>query len=227
MMKWTENYRKAVTFSYDDGIEQDIRLAALFNRYGLKATFNLNSGLNRENSTWQYKGVQVHRMNLAECLDIYKGHEIAVHGLTHMNMTEYPEAEIRKELLEDYRNLTEIFGTEPAGMAYAYGAYNDTVLKVVGEMGLKYARGVNSSHSFDVQTKLLEFRPTCHHDDEQLFDLAERFIAAEPGGPQIFYVWGHAYEFDGNRNWDRFERFLEKISGREDVFYGTNREVLL
>ena len=36
---------KAVTFSYDDGVTQDIRLAELFHKYGLKATFNINSEL--------------------------------------------------------------------------------------------------------------------------------------------------------------------------------------
>lgn len=37
--------RKQVTFSYDDGVTQDIRLAELFHKYGLKATFNINSEL--------------------------------------------------------------------------------------------------------------------------------------------------------------------------------------
>ena len=36
---------KAVTFSYDDGVTQDIRLIELLNKYNLKATFNLNSEL--------------------------------------------------------------------------------------------------------------------------------------------------------------------------------------
>ena len=36
---------KAVTFSYDDAVTQDQRLIELFDRYGLKCTFNLNSGL--------------------------------------------------------------------------------------------------------------------------------------------------------------------------------------
>ena len=34
---------KAVTFSYDDGVTQDIRLIDLFNKYSLKATFNIIS----------------------------------------------------------------------------------------------------------------------------------------------------------------------------------------
>ena len=34
---------KALTFSYDDGVEQDRRLVELFNKNNLKCTFNLNS----------------------------------------------------------------------------------------------------------------------------------------------------------------------------------------
>ena len=34
---------KAITFSYDDGVVQDRRLIELLDKYGLKATFNLNS----------------------------------------------------------------------------------------------------------------------------------------------------------------------------------------
>ena len=34
---------KAVTFSYDDGVTQDIRFIEMLDRYGLKGTFNINS----------------------------------------------------------------------------------------------------------------------------------------------------------------------------------------
>ena len=36
---------KAVTFSYDDGVTQDIRFIEMLDRYGLKGTFNINSEL--------------------------------------------------------------------------------------------------------------------------------------------------------------------------------------
>ena len=35
---------KVLTFSYDDGVVQDIRLAGIFDKYGLKCTFNINTG---------------------------------------------------------------------------------------------------------------------------------------------------------------------------------------
>ena len=37
--------KKAVTFSFDDGVTQDIRLIEILNKYGLKGTFNLDSAL--------------------------------------------------------------------------------------------------------------------------------------------------------------------------------------
>lgn len=37
--------KKAVTFSYDDGVTQDRRLVEMMNTYGVKGTFNLNSGI--------------------------------------------------------------------------------------------------------------------------------------------------------------------------------------
>ncbi|MBR0484297.1 MAG: polysaccharide deacetylase, partial [Oscillospiraceae bacterium] len=92
---------------------------------------------------------------------------------------------------------------------------------------LQYGRTVNDNHSFHRQENLLMFQPTCHHDDDALFKLADKFLACDSDEIQIFCIWGHSYEFDGNHNWDRMEHFLDRIAGKSDIFYGTNAEVLL
>lgn len=74
--------RKALTFSYDDGVEQDRRLVALLNRYGLKGTFNLNSGIQTYANCWENSGVEIHRLNALGLGSLYRGHEVAVHTLT-------------------------------------------------------------------------------------------------------------------------------------------------
>ena len=61
----------------------------------------------------------------------------------------------------------------------------------------------------------------------RLFELAEAFLRAEPETVRIFAVWGHSYEFEVENTWQRMEEFCRLISGRADVFYGTNSEVLL
>ena len=124
-------------------------------------------------------------------------------------------------------NLEAITGKTPVGMAYPYGSYNDETVDVLRELGIKYCRGTNSNHSFDVQTDLLRFRPTCHHNDPELMELAKRFAESTPDKPQIFYIWGHTYEFEIAKNWDVIERLCDYLAGRGDIFYGTNEEVLL
>ena len=43
-MRFPNGKLKALTLSYDDGVEQDIKFVEILNKYGLKCTFNLNSG---------------------------------------------------------------------------------------------------------------------------------------------------------------------------------------
>ncbi len=59
-------------------------------------------------------------------------------------------------------------------------------------------------------------------------ELGEKFISLETDKPQIFYIWGHSYELDYELDyWSRLEEFLALISNKDNIFYGTNSEVLL
>ena len=74
---------------------------------------------------------------------------------------------------------------------------------------------------------LLRFNPSVYHLDwADMEKMADEFLAMQEETPQLFYIWGHSYEFDINDTWERFEAFCKKISGHSDIFYGTNREVL-
>ena len=43
----------------------------------------------------------------------------------------------------------------------------------------------------------------------------------------LFYVWGHAYEFDGNDNWQRIEALAEFMARYADtVWFATNGEIM-
>ena len=61
-----------------------------------------------------------------------------------------------------------------------------------------------------------------------MFELGEKFLSLKADKPQIFYIWGHSYEFDiFPERWELFEEFLKMMSGKDDIFYGTNKEILL
>lgn len=225
---------KAITFSYDDGVTQDRRLIEIFNRYGLKATFNINSELlDRPNDYLMIEGKKIShaKVSAGEVHSLYEGHEIAVHTLTHPNLTEQTEEEIIRQVEEDRKNLSKLAGYEVIGMAYPCGGVNndDRVAQILRDKtAVRYSRTITSSNSFAIQENLLRFNPTVYHLDwADMEKMADEFLAMNPDNPQLFYIWGHSYEFDIHDTWDRFEQFCKKISGRPDIFYGTNREVLL
>lgn len=226
---------KYLTFSYDDGVTQDIRLIELFNKYGMKATFNLNSQLLGRDGELLREGVTVtHIKHKPEDIRyIYEGHEVAAHTLTHPFLPKIEDdREIIRQVEEDRMRLSELCGYEVVGMAYPGGSinYNSHVSEIIRKnTNVKYARTTVSNYSFDVQDNLYEFKPSVYHhvEWEKMFELGEKFLDLKTDKPQIFYVWGHAYEFDIRDEWKRFEGFLEMMSKREDICYCTNKEALL
>ena len=221
---------KALTFSYDDGICPDGKLIEILNKYGMKCTFNINTGKHPKEGVrpnFTRDGAFIEKYTWSELADAYKGHEIASHSLTHPHLEKLNRATCRAEMLTDMINIEAITGRMPIGMAYPYGSYSDETVDVLRELGIKYARGTWSSHNFDLQSDLLRFRPTCHHKDAALMELAKEFIKLKPETPKLFYVWGHTYEFEIDKNWDVIERFCDLLAGRDDIFYGTNEETLL
>jgi len=226
---------KAVTFSYDDGTTQDIRLIEMLNKYGLRATFNLNSGLLGNKGSLIREGVTVShdKVRREDVRYIYEGHEIAAHTLTHPRLTAIAdEKEIIREAEDDRLALSELAGYEVRGFAYPCGGvnYDRRVSSILREnTGLRYCRTIVSSYSLDMQSDLYEFKPTLHHlaDFDKMTELGEKIISAPSDTPMLFYIWGHSFEFDIHDQWDRFEEFCKFISGREDIFYGTNSECLL
>lgn len=219
-------HAKALTFSYDDGVVQDVRLVELFNRYGLKCTFNLNSGIMSYANCWEGRGVSVHRMNAAGLPELYRGHEIAVHTLTHPDLTQYDAGTIRNEVLLDKQNLERMFDCEVVGMAYPYGAYNEEVIEVLRECGIRYSRTVDASKTTALPQDLFRLRPSAHHDQDGLLALARAFVEERAEAPRLLYIWGHSYEFDMDSSWERMEELCRILAGHDDIFYGTNREVL-
>lgn len=222
-----DNKMKAVTFSYDDGVYQDERLVKLFNKYNLKCTFNLNSGIQTGASRFDKEGISIHRMNIKGLKELYQGHEIAVHSLTHPFLEKQNEETIYNEIMQDKLNLEKIFERKIRGMAYPYGTYNQTVINIAKQCGIEYARTVMDADDFNLSDNLMELKSTCHHKNQNLMKLAKEFVEIKSDKPQVFYIWGHSYEFDVDDNWNVMEELCEYISGREDIFYGTNEEVLL
>ncbi len=231
-MRTFEGKMKAVTFSYDDGVTQDERLIRLFDKYGLKCTFNINHDLLGLDGELIREGVRVNHTKISRerVRSVYEGHEVATHSLTHPWLTRLTDDEVVREVEEDRIKLSELVGYEVIGHAYPMGDCDERVARLLEKRtGVKYARTVESTYKYDEQRDLYLFNPTVYHHKEmdKMFSLGEEFLSMKPDVPKLFYIWGHAYEFDIHDDWKKFEEFLEMISGHKDIFYGTNSQCLV
>lgn len=227
-MRFPGGKPKALTLSYDDGVEQDIQLINIMNQYGLKGTFNLNSGCYAKEGTTYPQGTIHRRMSKDIVTKVYSesGQEVAVHGLTHPFLEQLPPNICSKEICEDRANLEEQFDTMIRGMAYPFGTYSDAVVDTLKYNGIAYARTVISSGTFWLPKDWLRLEATCHHKDQRLEELTKKFVEETPGhAPWLFYLWGHSYEFEVDNNWYVIENFAKTISGKDDIWYATNIDV--
>lgn len=212
---------KALTMSYDDGTFEDYRLVELFNKYGIKSTFHLNSRyLDRDDYP-----AQPEKVKMSDVKELYKGHEISAHTVNHCDLRAVTDNRFRHEILDDKKALEDIAGYPVRGMSYPYGYYNEDVIKHLKYLGMEYSRTTQSHKSFYLPDDFLAWHSTCHHRDA--LERIEAFDSPRWNMEMsLFYVWGHSYEFErfGDK-WDIIEEFCKRMGHREDIWYATNIEI--
>ncbi len=213
--------RKALTMSYDDGVLADERLVEIFNRYGIKGTFNLNYG------RYEYPGQGRPRIPKERVTTVYAGHEIATHSYLHPTFERCSLVEVANQILKDRVGLEKMTGGLVRGHAYPNGSYNQEIKQLLKQLGIAYARTCESTREFNLPQDPMQWNPTCHHNDDALMEKAEAFVNfSSHGYLKLMYVWGHSYEFDIRDNWDVIENFCRFVGGKEDIWYATNIEII-
>lgn len=224
---------KTFTMSYDDGVRSDIRLAEICCKYGVKCTFNINSGMIRSETGHSRLTADEIRESLQG-----KGHEIAVHGYMHRASGALSPLDLIQDILNDRLGLEKEFGGIIRGMAYPDSGINrihtgssyESVRRNLKDLGIAYSRSLSGDNDrFLLPEDWYNWIPTAHHNNPQVLEFAEKFVNLDVDSqycsgryPRLFYLWGHSYEFDRNDNWDRIEAILQILSGKEDTWYPTN-----
>ncbi|MDD6041883.1 MAG: polysaccharide deacetylase family protein [Clostridia bacterium] len=226
-MRFPGGLCKALTLSYDDGVEQDERLLRIMQQHGLKGAFNLNSGQFAPEGTVYPEGRIHRRMSEKAIVDLFahSGQEVAIHACFHGDLPSLPPAHAVWQIVRDKERLETLFGRIIRGMAYPYGTFSAELTGTLRNCGVAYARTVQSTHRFDLPGDWLTLPATCHHNDPELMNLAKTFAQGKPYRPQLFYLWGHSYEFEADGNWQRIEDFASYIGQREDIWYATNIQI--
>lgn len=205
---------KIVSLSFDDGTIYDLRFIELLNKHQLKATFNLNSEL--ENFVWYFEGKPIERLKLREVKDLYVGHEVASHSLTHPYFSQIPEAEIIRQVQNDISNLRNIFGYEIEGFAFPFSDQTEENIRIVkGNIPLSYIR-----YSYFDRSVVHKDRYHIHinalYDDEDIYDRLNDFKKS-PSDAGLFVIAGHSYEFEMKNDWGKIEKLLSYLENDNEL----------
>ena len=218
--------KKAFNITYDDGVTQDIRFVELLNKYGVKGTFNLNSELMRNGFEWTHEtGLVITRLAPKVAVDLYKGHEVASHTLTHPYMSELTEEEILYQMREDKKNLEELFQREIFGFAVPFDYYSDLIAKCVKKSGFSYGRMSEERYSYAPPEEYFYWAAGAFHIMPRFAEFVDGFFETDEE-LALCQIVGHSYDLDTEQMWEQMEAILKRVAEDEDVISMTNIELV-
>lgn len=217
---------KAFNVTYDDGVLQDRDFVKMLNKYGIKGTFNLNSGLMQNEFAWFHEcGMIVKRLSVDAVKELYTGHEIASHTLTHPNMQGMSAEQILREMSQDKDNLEHIFGTKILGFAVPFNYYSDLVAECAKIVGFEYARTSDMSGGYTPSEDAYYWRAGIFHLSPELESYIDVFLETDEE-LAVGQIVGHSYDFDAERNWNQMEELLAKVAEDSNVWFATHLELV-
>ncbi len=204
--------RKIFLLSFDDGTIYDRRFVELLNKYGIKGTFNLNSGL--EDFVWYYEDrFPIHRQKLGEIGDQYRGHEIASHSLTHPWLNTLTPPQLAREVGEDAAVLKTLFGLEEIGFGVPFTACGEREIRIIRKF-VRYIRLSAFSEEFSLPGDPYHIPIYGLYNDADIREKLTRF--AESDLPvSLFVMAGHSYELEVLGHWEYMEDLLAFVQSLE------------
>lgn len=210
-----------MTMSYDDGRDSDERLVGIFNKYGIKGTFHLNSGRADDNHYRKFS-----RIPLTDVSRVYAGHEVACHTVSHPTLARCPIEQTAMQILEDRRALERAARYPVRGLSYPNGSYSKEIAELLPKLGIEYSRESGETHDFAMPEDFYCWTATCHHNNN-LIENGRRFLDLHVREYlYLMYVYGHSYEFPKDGNWELMEEFCWMMAKKADIWYATNIQIV-
>lgn len=130
----TEEKKAALTFECAWGHGNLDKILEILRRYDVRAAFFVTGN-------W----AETYPQELQKI--VQGGHDIGNHSMTHRNLKQLEEAEIKEEVMEAHQILTELAEKEIKFFRPPYGAFDDTILLTAKKVG--YLTVMGSIDSMD------------------------------------------------------------------------------
>ena len=214
---------KMVVLSFDDGTIYDERFIGLLEKYGLKATLNLNSELN--SYVWVLdNSYPILRLDLRKSKDLYKNMEVASHSTTHPYLTDCSKEELIHQVKDDVANLNKLFDQDVTSFAVPMDRCNEEIIQILKEnTPIKNIRLPEYRAHDYVPKDPYHIYVNGWYDQENLFEALDEFANNELED-SMFVIAGHSYEFEVKHNWDTVEALLKHLKEDERLNVVTMKE---
>ena len=239
---------KAATFSFDDGISQDIELIKVLDECNAKATFYLVGSRLKDNFKSAAKSENETETEIYNYVkELYKNHEIGNHTYKHTpadledgktrkdsqgnTLTGVSEDKLVQDVNDNQKFIKENLDATTRGIAWPNGLpfnrsdYN-AIKKGIETSGHVFTRDTDNAASFELPTNWMQWKTNGHIS--QMTDKTNEFInISSTDGLKLLYIWGHSYEFGENTAVGTLEKFKENLNKLKNanVWFATNGEV--
>lgn len=203
---------KQFVFALDDGTVFDKKVIAIFNKYGIKATFNLNSGL--QDYVWYQDWLEVRRLKLDDVKQIYEGHEVASHSLTHPYLTSLSDEGVYREVKEDIDNLKKIFKRDIESFSFPFDGYDERTIGIIKSLGITHIILPAIDDSFRFPPDTYYVKVTSWNIDDAL-EKVKRFLADDEA--ELFVYLSHSYDYEYGNSYDKLEELCRIVSESKDI----------
>ena len=207
-----KNVMRIVCLSFDDGTIYDERFIGLLIKYGLEATLNLNSGL--KDFVWYYDDRPIKRLDLSKYVDLYKGHEVASHSLTHPFLTNMPDDAVYHEVKEDVDNIERIFDRKVTSFSFPFDGFDERTINIIKSVGITHIILPEIDDSFRFPIDTFHIKVTSWNIDDAL-EKFEKFI--EDKNARLFVYLSHSYDYKFDDSYDKLERLCQLVTSQKHI----------
>lgn len=233
------------TTSWDDGYADDLRIAKLLERFGMRGTFFVCPVVQHGQTMLLKEQIQ----------QLGQRHEIGSHTLTHPKLSKITPELARTEIRDSKKWIEDVTGKPCTMFCYPYGDHNAETAAIVQSEGYRGARTVEqfafrgsdpfrlptSLHVYPfplrpiASTRILDpIRRALPHRKELNIPLTAlrgwlpfakaMFRSAHERKEPWFHLWGHSAEVEKYGMWRELEDFLTYVQTFSDteMVYNSN-----
>lgn len=213
---------KYFVFAVDDGTIYDTKVIEIFNKYSIRATFNLNSGL--QDYVWYKDDLSVRRLDLYKYKDIYNNHEVASHSLTHPYLTNMNDEAVYHEVKQDVENIERIFDRKVTSFSFPFDGFDERTINIIKSVGITHIILPDIDDSFRSPVDTFHIKVTSWNIDDAL-EKFDRFIIDK--NAEIFIYLSHSYDYEFDHSYDKLERLCQMVTSNKDIKIITIGEVVV